>query len=164
MSERRPAIATLAELARSDLPTLERLYRDTPIEAPLPTGTFNGRTLGRIRNAGANQPVARFVEWVGFELLLYGMNLDIPSWTFLRARVHLGDFVPTRGPSRWRDTETYRLDYKNATLPGVIKKRLYDELKPLGPDLLLGIGGLNGGEGEGDHFFYAMARARSASA
>jgi hypothetical protein len=35
---------------------------------------------------------------------------------------------------------------------------LYDEVKPLGPDLCLGIGGINARVGRGDHFFFALAR------
>jgi hypothetical protein len=35
---------------------------------------------------------------------------------------------------------------------------LYDEVKPLSADLLLGLGGVNAETGEGDHFFFTLER------
>ncbi len=148
----------LDDLARADLPALERLYREAPLSAPLPAGDFRGVTLARLDNTGAQNPLLRLVEWFGFELLPYGMQLDAPAWTFVRPSLRIGEFAATPGPSRWRKTDTFRLDYSRARLPRWLRAQLYDELKPLTADLLLGIGGVNAGPGEGDHFFYAMAR------
>jgi len=150
---------TLRDLAGADLPTLERLYRETPLRTPLPVGRFRGVTLARLRNAGARRPLFHLVEWFGFDLLSYGMDLGVPAWFFVKPRILLGEFDATGGRSRWRDTETYRLDYSRARLPGWVRRQLYDELKPLSADVLLGIGGINAGPGDGDHFFYAMVRA-----
>ncbi len=150
---------TLDDLTTSDAPALERLYRETPLAAALPPGRFRGVTLVRLRNGGADRRRHRLLEWLGFEALSYGMDLDRRVWQFVNPRIRLGEFDASPGPSRWRDTQTFRLDYSRARLPRPIRSALYDELKPLGDDLLLGIGGVNAGRGEGDHFFYAMVRA-----
>jgi hypothetical protein len=44
-------------------------------------------------------------------------------------------------------------------LPKPIRDQLYDEVKPLAPDLCLGIGGTNHESDEGDHFWFALTPA-----
>ena len=60
--------------------------------------------------------------------------------------------------SRWRETDSVVLRYEGSRLPGALRRLLYDEVKPLGEGLVLGIGGGNDGPGRGDHFFFALER------
>ena len=43
-------------------------------------------------------------------------------------------------------------------LPRFVRDMLYDEVKPLSERLILGIGGINRGRGEGEHLFFALER------
>ena len=69
-----------------------------------------------------------------------------------------GTFVATPGPSRWRDTQTYRLTYATSHLPKFFRDILYDELKPLDANTVLGLGGVNRDKGQGDHFYFLLTR------
>lgn len=144
-------------LERMSPTELEALYRETPLGPP-PEGVFDGAVLRWLDTPGAHHPFFRATEWVAFELLSWGIRFDRARWWFLRPRIAIGRFDATPGPSRWRDTETFRLRYDDPALPRFVRDALYDEVKPLGPDLCLGIGGINRGRGEGDHFFYALSR------
>ena len=144
-------------LERMSLAELEVLYRDTPL-GQIPTGVFHGTVLHWLDNPGARDPFFHTVEWFGFDVLRWGIRFDRWQWWFLCQCLSLGRFDATVGPSRWRDTETHRLRYERACLPRFVRDTLYDEVKPLGADLCLGIGGINRGRGEGDHFFYALYR------
>ena len=73
-------------------------------------------------------------------------------------RFAIGRFDARIGPSRWRDTDAIQLHYDPSRLPGPIKGRLYDEIKPLSGDLVLGLGGVNAERGEGDHFWFVLTR------
>jgi len=128
-----------------------------------PTGRWRGVTLGRIDHAGARAWRPRFAQWVGFELLGWGIDFGVNRWTFgppgsADPPVRIGRFEPRVEPSRWRATETVGLHYEVSRLPGPIKRVLYDEVKPLDADTCLGIGGENDGPGIGDHFWFALYR------
>ena len=38
-----------------------------------------------------------------------------------------------------------------------VRGMLYDELKPLADGRVLGLGGINAGAGEGEHFFFELS-------
>jgi len=70
----------------------------------------------------------------------------------------MGHFQTQVGESRWRDTDAVSLRYQRSRLPRFVRDVLYDELKPLSADLVLGIGGINQDRGAGDHFFFALEK------
>jgi len=137
------------------LDELERVYREAPF-GPLPTGLFRGRVVAWLDTPGSRRPIYRAPERVMFGLTPFGVDFDHNGWWFLSPRLLAGRFVAAAGPSRWRTTETLRLDYSVSRLPG--RGLLYDEVKPLAADLCLGIGGINANRGEGDHFFFSLTR------
>ena len=144
-------------LERMSRPELEALYRDTPL-GPRPEGVFDGVLLQWLDTPGARHPFFRATEWFAFELLCWGIRFHRSRWWFLRSCIAMGRFDATPGPSRWRDTATFRLRYDDPSLPRFVRDTLYDEVKPLSPGLCLGIGGINRERGDGDHFFYALSR------
>jgi hypothetical protein len=88
----------------------------------------------------------------------FGVDFDRSLWWFQHPRLALGAFSASAGRSRWRATETLRLDYGSSRLPAVVRDRLYDEVKPLSETLCLGIGGVNAPRDQGDLFFFALVR------
>jgi len=147
----------LDTLKRMGLPQLEALYVEPgPLE--LPTGCHRGHLLRWIDSAGARHPLWRPTLTVGFAWTPFGVDFDQQRWWFWHPRLALGRFEPRIGPSRWRETETVSLHYHASRLPAPIRSVLYDEVKPLSPDLCLGIGGINAERGEGEMFFFALQR------
>jgi hypothetical protein len=148
---------TAAELLRLDLAGLESLYNDTP-RGPAPRGLFRGRKLAWVDGGGARRAHVRLVDGLLFGALRFGIDFDRRLWWFVRPSLALGRFELDAGPSRWRDTDTFQLHYQASRLPAPVRTLLYDEVKPLGDDLCLGLGGINAPLGEGDHFFFALTR------
>jgi hypothetical protein len=167
-------MTTVDELRRASLDELERLYRESPV-GPAPSGLYRGELLRWLDTRGARRPsvraadrtsnlggraaevrLATLVEWALFEAPRWGVDFARRRWWFVRPALAAGRFTATYGPSRWRETDTFRLEYGESRLP--VRALLYDEVKPLGADLCLGIGGLNAERGEGDHFFFALYR------
>jgi hypothetical protein len=148
---------------------LERTYAsELPITAP--SGIFYGRHLGWLDTRGGRNPVLRRLLHLAFIATPFGIDFDKRHWLFSpsrrlksnalsKARLKLGHFEPTVGPSRWRDTDAVRMGYEVSGLPRPIKAVLYDEVKPLSEDLCLGIGGTNAARGYGDCFWFALSRA-----
>lgn len=137
---------------------LETVFRDCPGRGPAPDGRFRGELLVWIEGRGAGRSAWRALQWVGFRLLPFGVDFSRRCWYFGPAWVRMGRFVGHWGASRWRDTEAMTMRYEDSRLPGVVRRLLYDEIKPLGPGLCLGIGGINAARGRGDHFFFALKR------
>lgn len=140
---------------------LEALYlEDRPLFVP--SGRFRGSVLSRLDTPGARDPIHRATQWVGFEWLSWGIDFDACRWTFARPGAEpwfrIGRFEPRIEPSRWRGTSTVGLHYEPSRLPGPIRARLYDEIKPLDADTCLGLGGVNAGPGVGDHFWFLLER------
>lgn len=149
---------SLDELLRASPAALEAAFADDrPIAVP--EGRFRGRTLCRLDNPGARRPLWRASQKVGFEWLPYGVDFGRRTWFFVHPPIAVGRFQPRVQRSRWRDTQVVALHYEASRLPAAIRRTLYDEVKPLGPDLLLGIGGINAGPGQGDHFFFLLTRS-----
>ncbi len=147
----------LADLQHCSLDTLERVYaHKNPFDVP--EGRFRGVYLAPVDSRGARRPLNRLAVLGGFRLPRYGVDFDRRAWWFHLHRLQVGAFVPRRGPSRWRDTETVGLHYDPSFLPGPVKKLLYDEVKPLSAHLCLGMGGMNRPAGEGELFFFALTR------
>jgi hypothetical protein len=144
------------ELAGRSRDELEAIYRDAAI-GPRPAGNYRGRFLGWIDNAGSRRWLVRAMDGVLFERTRFGVDFSRCLWWFVRPELAAGRFTVSRGRSRWRETETFCLEYRSSWLLP-LRSVLYDEVKPLGEDLCLGIGGLNADRGEGDHFFFALER------
>jgi hypothetical protein len=138
-----------------ELPALESLFRDAPL-GPLPAGVQRGQVLRYLQTPGARRPHLRAVDWLLFDLPRFGIDFNQRRWWFLHPRLAAGHFDWSPGRSRWRDTEVLRLTYGGSRLPGAVRSMLYDELKPLADGRCLGIGGVNAGPGEGEHFFFSL--------
>jgi hypothetical protein len=145
----------LAALRRASPQELESIYvEERPLE--IPEGRFVGTVLYRLKNRGANHPLWRSSEWLGFEALEFGIDFDRRVWLFTRRQIPIGRFAPQIGRSRWRDTLVVQLRYDASRLPRFVSRGLYDEVKPLSADLCLGLGGINAPRSHGDHFFFAL--------
>ncbi len=146
------------DLTGASIDELERIYRESPL-GPLPTGNYHGRFLGWLDTPGSKRWHVRTADWLLFEKPRFGVDFDRRVWWFVNPGLAAGRFELSSGPSRWRECRTLRLTYHRSRLPGPIRNLLYDEVKPLDRDLLLGLGGTNFETGEGDHFFFSLARA-----
>lgn len=91
---------------------------------------------------------------VPFERLSFGVDFVRRTWFFVHHAVRMGRFRIEPGRSRWRDTDTLRLRYDVSRLP--FRGLLYDEVKPLGDGLCLGLGGIDFDRGRGDLFFFLL--------
>jgi hypothetical protein len=136
------------------LEELEALYA-RPGSVEVPRGVFAGEVLVRLDNRGARRLVNRASQIPAFEWTPFGVDFDSHRWWFA---FQIGAFTARAERSRWRDTSAITLRYDPSRLPRPIKGVLYDEVKPLTDDLVLGLGGLNAEQGEGDHFFFALRR------
>ncbi len=137
---------------------LEALYVK-PGEIVVPDQqSFRGHTLTRLNNQGADDLAHLLPQWLLFETMPYGINFlhALGNWFFFEPRIALATFEPRIGRSRWRDTETITMNYHVSILPDPVKDLLYDEIKPIGNGLYLGIGGTNAERGRGDHFFFVL--------
>lgn len=154
---------SLDALRWATLPDLERIYarrdesaRSAPLR--LPTGRFRGHYLRLVESHGARRWDNRLMVWLGFALPRFGVDFTSCAWWFHHPSLQVGAFEPRRGPSRWRSTDTLQLRYHPSRLPWPVKPLLYDEVLPLSDDLCLGLGGINRERGEGDLFYFALAR------
>ena len=150
----------IAYLKKCDLGLLEALYKQ-PGEITIPkSGSYKGTYLKRLDNPGANKKINIIALWAMFDLTPFGLNFypKYGDWYFFHPSFAMGKFTPTIGPSRWREAETIRLNYQVSGLPKPIRSILYDEIKPLEENLLLGIGGFNAEKDTGDQFFFAIEK------
>jgi hypothetical protein len=149
---------TADQVRVSPLAELERTYEQHAAELPLvmPRGSWRGEFLSYVDSPGAKQRVVRLLDGLAFERTPFGVDFDARTWWFFRPDLRIGFFDASAGPSRWRNAEVLRLRYLHSYLPGFVKRRLYDEVKPLSPTVLLGLGGLNAERGRGDHFYFLL--------
>jgi hypothetical protein len=146
---------TLDDLRRADRAALEAAFgADTPVEPP--RGRYRGFYLHSCASVGARRPLNRAMVMAGFRLVPFGLDFDASCWWFGFARARVGRFEPTIGRSRWRPANVLQLHYHPSRLPEAVRRHLYDEVKPLGPELCLGMGGLNRPAGEGELFYFAL--------
>lgn len=149
----------LTQLRQASLEDLEAVYAGTD-DFPLatPRGQFAGEVLARLDSPGAHRLGNRLMMRLGFEWPRFGIDFDRCVWFFVSRRLRGGRFEAVAGPSRWREARVLQLHYDRSRLPRRLRERLYDEIKPLTPELCLGLGGVNAGPGEGDLFFFALSR------
>jgi len=118
---------------------------------PVPDGIWRGHFLHWLK-----PPLhARVMDEILFRRTRFGIDFERCLWWFLSPSLAAGRFSWSQGPSRWRQTDTLRLEYGSSRLPG--HGMLYDEVKPLDARTCLGIGGLNGERG--DHFLFQLTPA-----
>jgi hypothetical protein len=147
----------MSELDGASLESLERIYRETPLGPP-PSGSYRGRFLCWLPTPGARRWHVRLMDGILFVPSRFGVDFDRNLWWFVTPRVALGRFEVTPGPSRWRETDTFRLTYGVSKLPRPVRGMLYDEVKPLSDGVCLGLGGVDAETGEGDHFYFVLER------
>jgi hypothetical protein len=145
------------ELAGKTPAEIEALYRQ-PRNLFVPSGVFRGRHLFWLDTEGARDPLLRPVIELFFARLTFHVDFEKKRWFWFDRRLGLGHFQASIGPSRWRDTDTIRLLYDDRLLPGWVNQGLYDEVLPLDENVCLGLGGVNGRRGRGDHFFFSLTR------
>lgn len=147
----------ITTLGRLSIEELETVYRgQDPLHVP--AGLFRAVHLGWVDNRRARRRRVRAGLAPLFVLPPFGIDFRSRRWWFYYPRLQAGSFIPTAGPSRWRDAEVLRLTYDVSRLPRPLRSRLYDELKPLSPNLCLGMGGVNADKGRGDLFYFGMER------
>ena len=139
------------------LAELEQLDADIPL-GPKPSGTFDGQVLRWIETNGPCVGAFFALEWFGFVVLPWGLRFDKNLWWFEAPLLAAGELVATPGAFGWGTAQTYRLTYATSYLPRFVRNVLYDELKPLDENTVLGLGVLNRETGEGDHFFFLLTR------
>lgn len=144
-------------LAELSLAELEALWL-RPAALVATEGVYRGRVLRSIDNPTSRRPLWRFSQRIGFELTPFGVDFDRRLWFFFSPRLAIGRFEVEPGPSRWRDTDALGLRYDVSRLPRSVRRVLYDEVKPLSPRWMIGIGGVNAGPGTGDSFFFSLER------
>lgn len=149
-------MTTLADLRASSLESLEELFRSAPVGPP-PRGRFRGEFLTRVDSRLARSRQGAAVA-TAFERAPFGIDFDSATWFFFHPRLRGGRFRIEPSRSRWRETDVLALHYDVSRLPGPIRGRLYDEIKPLDADLVLGLGGLDAPVGDGDLFLFALRR------
>ena len=143
------------QLKRLSRDELEALFAD-PRPVVIPQGYFRGVHLRRVDEPGRRRPLLPFT-WA-FGQTPFGVDFGRRDWTFIGTLIRMGRFTPLVERSRWRDTQVVALHYELSRLPLALRRMLYDEVVPLSDDLCLGIGGLKGPAGVGDHFFFALER------
>lgn len=151
------SLPTRSDLLRMSEPELDDVFVNAPL-LDLPRGVFDGSTIRRLTTPGASHPIYRSLEWLGFEAMRWGIDFDGPRWFFQSPLLRAGRFEPRAGRSRWRPTDAFQMHYHPSRLPRLLSGTLYDEVKPLSEDLCLGIGGVNMDVGDGDHFYFVLAR------
>lgn len=145
-------------LGRASVAELEAIF-GRGAQAPMPRGSFRGRLLHVLDTPGAQAPLQRVVNHVAFGMTPFGIDFDRRAWWFFAPWLTAGRFAATEAarPSRWRPgADVFALDYSVSRLPKPMRGALYDELCPLGPALVLGLGGIDRERGRGDHFFFAL--------
>jgi hypothetical protein len=148
-------MTTLADLRASSLAELEQLFLRAPL-GPAPRGRFRGEVLARVDSGLAHSRKGALIL-APFERLPFGIDFDASRWFFVHPALRLARFRLERGRSRFRACEVLALDYEGSRLPGPIRSFLYDELRPIGEALCLGLGAINAPAGEGDLFFFALS-------
>lgn len=145
----------LGGLRRASLAELERLYAG-PAAPAAPSGCYAGTFLARTAGWERCGLALRSAVALGFAALPFSVDFDHRVWGLAGGTVRAGHFELRAGQSRWRRTDTLALHYDTSRLPAFVRRLLYDEVKPLGEDLLLGLGGVT----HTDLFFFALCATR----
>lgn len=148
---------TLERLQAATRDELETIYRrETPVEWG--RALWRGHFLCMLDSTYARKLPLKWLSEIGFGNTPFWLDNDDRLWCLGTPEIGIGRFRPELGPSRWRNTQTLCLNYNESKLPGLIRRELYDEVKPLSPDLCLCISGFNAGRGHGELFFFALTR------
>lgn len=150
-------VPDLAWLKEADLRELESIY-EARLPVAVPTGCYRGCYLRSLESTGARRPFNRAFSLLGFAVIPFGVDFESRCWYFGHRALQAGRFSPEIAASRWRRSSVVSLRYDESRLPYLVRRHLYDEIKPLDEDLCLGIGGLNRDRGEGELFFFALAK------
>jgi len=145
----------LNDLKNASIEGLETLYCEHTA-SPSPKGCFQGIFLQRLDKPGNRRPL--YYGSKSFEFLPFGIDFNSCKWYFFHPLMRIAKFRTQCEASRWRDCEVIKLHYDVSHLPSVIKRVLYDEIKPISHDLCLGLGGFNLEKDEGDQFYFALIR------
>jgi len=143
-------------LRRATSSELERLYA-APSTLANPSGRYAGCFLQRTAGWESAGLLLRSAVALGFSALPFGVDFDRRVWRLAGGAVTAGRFELQPGPSRWRPTRTFAMHYEASRLPTFVRALLYDEVKPLDDDLLLGLGCV----AQGDLFFFALGAERA---
>src|SRR5262249_20917277 len=104
------------KLGSLSLEELDDLYCQAPL-GPRPSASGRGRTLRSLKTRGARRLDVQVIDHVLFGTLPFGIDFDDARWWFIDRRLRVGHFRFSPGPSRWRPTETFRLEYDVSRLP-----------------------------------------------
>lgn len=148
---------TLEQLKLASRDELETIYRRTTPMAWEPA-LWRGHFLCMLDSTAARSKPLKWISEIGFANAPFWLDSALRLWCFGTPEIGIGRFSPVLGPSRWRNTQTLCLNYRESKLPGLIRRELYDEVKPLSPDLCLCISGINAERGAGELFFFALTR------
>jgi hypothetical protein len=138
-------------LRRATPSELERLYA-APSTLAIPSGRYEGCFLQRTAGWGHAGLLVRSAVALGFSTLPFGIDFDRRVWRLAGGAVVAGRFELQPAPSRWRPTRTLAMHYEPSRLPTFVRALLYDEVKPIDEDLLLGLGCI----AQSDLFFFAL--------
>ena len=160
---------TVDDITTMDIDDLEILFsKQNDHELKLPgSAIYKGQYLLRIDSDGAGKWYNRYPQELMFNFVPFGLNFfndkkkkyASGDWYFFHRRLCAGSFEMIPGQSRWRNTNSIALNYDNSSLPSIIKNILYDEIKYIGNNIYLGIGGVNKETGNGDHFYFVISPA-----
>lgn len=148
---------TLASLQSASRDELEKIYRHSEPVA-WEDALWRGHFLCMLDSVAARSRALKWISEIGFANAPFWIDSERRLWCFGTPEIGVGRFEAKPGPSRWRSAQTVRLDYHVSRLPGLIRRELYDEVKPLSSDLCLGISGINAERGHGELFFFALTR------
>jgi len=124
-------------------------------------GNFRGTFLTWIENPGTRKLFNQISQTLMFKLTPFGITFNADQtgiWYFFNPVLATGNFSMQQRRSYWRDTQAISLNYESSNLPSLVKGMLYDEVKVLDDDHLLGIGGFNAPRGDGDNFYFLLTR------
>jgi len=134
-------------------------YCDCSPALVVPAGRFRGRLLSWLpRGDAASRRARPLLRSMFGSIPGFGVDFDDRRWFFGHRALKLGRFELSEGPSLWHETETFRMLYDSSRLPLAIRSQLYDEIKPLGDSLCLGVGGLGTDDGPKAQFFFLLRR------
>lgn len=142
---------SLDDLRGADFGRLVEVFKRGP-QAPFPTGVWRGHWL----MPWPDRPAAfRVLNRGLFQVTPNGLDLDRKTWWFGHPRLRIAKFETSLGPSRFvPDSDIVRLDYGRSRMP--LHEVLYDEVLPLTPHMLLGLGAINREVGVGEQFLFAL--------
>ena len=143
------------DLRHASFAELCEVLSDAPC-APWPGGVWRGTWL---MPWPERSRAVTLLNHLIFDVTPYGIDLDRAAWWFVHPRARIARFTASLGPSRFVASDIVRLEYAVSALPRPLRGILYDEVKPLGPELMLGIGAIDRAPGVGERFLFQLQPA-----